>query len=159
MRTLFAFSFLIEILLALPSDQYLTHYWPICNNQMSDHIGSAHMTQESSTTFTLDWFGNENSALALNGSWTQVPAGIYFNTPEFTISVWVYPFDVTAYSRIIDFGNGENKDNIVISLSHISTFKPYAYLNNAEFVSSKMISFNEWQLLTLTFNGTYLKMY
>jgi hypothetical protein len=46
---------------------------------MNDYIGSAHMTQESSSTFTLDRFGNNNSALALNGSWTQVPAGIYFN--------------------------------------------------------------------------------
>jgi hypothetical protein len=37
--------------------------------------------------------------------------------------------------------------------------KPYVYLNYAEFVSSNSTSLAEWQLLTLTFNGTYLKMY
>ena len=61
-------------------NEYLTNYWPIENSQMLDQIGSAHMTQESLTTFTSDRFGNPNSALALNSSWTQVPQGVYFNT-------------------------------------------------------------------------------
>ncbi len=47
---------------------------------MSDHIGSSHMTQWNFTSFTADRFGNVNSALALNGEWTQVPNGYYFNT-------------------------------------------------------------------------------
>jgi hypothetical protein len=58
---------------------------------MKDLIGSADMTQGSLTSFTMDRFGNANSALALNGGWTQVPAGVYFDSIEFTISVWVYP--------------------------------------------------------------------
>jgi len=56
---------------------------------MFDVIDVAHMTQGSSTYFTTDRFGNANAALALNGGWTQVPSGIYFDTPEFTISVWI----------------------------------------------------------------------
>jgi hypothetical protein len=63
----------------LTTDQYLTHYWPISNGAMLDQIGKSHMTQGSSTFFTFfttDRFGNANSALALNGGWTQVPAGV-----------------------------------------------------------------------------------
>ena len=52
------------------TDQYLTHYWPICDGQMLDQIGMANMIQGNLTSFTLDRFGNANSALALNGGYT-----------------------------------------------------------------------------------------
>ncbi len=45
---------------------------------MLDEIGSAHMTQGALTLFGADRFGCPHSALALNGGWTQVPPGIYF---------------------------------------------------------------------------------
>jgi len=47
-----------------PNDPCLVNYWPIFDGNMSDVIGSAHMSQGSSTSFTLDRFGNANSALA-----------------------------------------------------------------------------------------------
>ena len=78
----------MKILDQLSSDQYLTHYWSFDNEQMLDQIGMAHMTQGILTKFVEDRFCNPNSALALNGGWTQVPPGVYFDTPEFTI--WVY---------------------------------------------------------------------
>ena len=81
----------------LSTDQYLTHYWPITNGTMLDTIGNSNMIQGDLTSFTLDRFGCPNAALALNGGWTQVPSGIYFNTPEFSISVWVYPQQVGGY--------------------------------------------------------------
>ena len=80
---------------------------------MNDEIGTAHMTQGSLNLFVSDRFGNANSALALNGRWTQVPSGVYFDSPEFTISVWVYPQQVGSHARIIDFGNGQASDNIL----------------------------------------------
>jgi hypothetical protein len=66
-------------------DAYLTHYWPFTNGRMNDIIGNAHMTQGAFTIFVSDRFGNSNSALNLNGGWTQVPSGIYFDAPQFTI--------------------------------------------------------------------------
>jgi hypothetical protein len=51
--------------------------------------------------FTLDIFGNENSALALNGGWTQLPPGIYFDTQEFTLLVWVQ--QVGFKGRVLEF--------------------------------------------------------
>jgi hypothetical protein len=86
--------------------QYFTHYWPIENGTMKeDVIDSKDMTQGNATNFTLDRHGKENSALALNGGWTQVPPGIYFDNPELTISVWVYPQQVGLNSKVIDFSN------------------------------------------------------
>jgi hypothetical protein len=72
-----------------PNDQFMTHYWPFCSSTMFDDIGDAHMTQGSLTTFSTDRFGNANTALNLNGGWTQVPSGFYFNAPAFTISTWI----------------------------------------------------------------------
>jgi hypothetical protein len=127
---------------------------------MNDHIGSAHMTQGSSTNFTFDRFGNTNSALALNGGWTQVPPGIYFNTTEFTISVWLYPMNVGSHARIIDFGNGAGYDNFVFSLSIQHTIQPYFLsLPLASFVSPTILPLNQWQFLVLTFNGANINMY
>jgi hypothetical protein len=148
----------------LSTDQYLTHYWPICNGTMRDVVGSADMTQGNLTSFTTDRFGNGNSALALNGGWTQVPSGIYFNTPELTMSVWVYPLSVGYYSRIIDFGNGPTADNIIFSLSNEITLQPYFQIFSGSSIiftafSNRVITQNKWQFLTATFNGTNATIY
>ena len=145
------------------TDQYLTHYWPICDGQMLDQIGSSHMTQGNLTSFTADRFGCSNSALALNGGWTQVPSGVYFDSPEFTISVWIFPQQIGSYSRIIDFGNGQS-NNIVLTLAYwffpknvfqifnISTTKLFA-------ISSQNLTLNEWQFVVATFDGTNARLY
>ena len=126
---------------------------------MLDVIGSSNMIQGNLTSFTSDRFNNPNSALALNGGWTQVPSGIYFNTPEFTISVWVYPQQVVNNSRIIDFGNGQAADNIGLTLSSGTALSPYLFIFNGSVkifvaISSRTLTLNSWQFLVATFNGT-----
>ncbi len=122
------------------------------------------MIQDISTSFIADRFGNVNSALALNGGWTLVPGGIYFSTLELTISVWVYPSSVGYNSRIIDFGNGQNADNIIFSFSQGTTCKPYFQYYSGPYglftaISPEPISQNQWQFLTATFNGTNARVY
>ena len=97
----------------------LANYWPIENSQMIDTISGANMTQGQgpSTTFVADRFGNENEALNLNGSWTQMPSGFYFNTPQFSIATWIYPKQLGSWSRLIYFGNGAYKDNVVFTIA------------------------------------------
>ena len=86
---------------------------------MSDIIGDKHMTQGVNTSFAQDRFGNLNSALALNGGWAQVPPGVYFESSEFSISVWVYPYLVNSYARAIDFGQLNTMPfNIYLSLNN-----------------------------------------
>jgi hypothetical protein len=127
---------------------------------MNDHIGSAHMTQGNLTTFTLDRFGNQNSALALNGGWTQVPAGIYFDTPEFTISVWFMPQQVSPWARLIDFGSGPGTDNIVLVLNDANNNRfPIVGFENVYLISSKPLIPYEWHHLASTFDGHTLNIY
>jgi len=142
-----------------PENQYLTNYWPIENGQMTDLIGTAHMTQGEKTTFTSDRLGNANSALALNGGWTQVPPGIYFNSPEFTVTVWVYPQEVGASSRIFDFGNGAERDNVLFTLSQHTSLKPLFGIFPVDYVSNTQLTMNQWQFLAATYNGNILRIY
>ena len=153
-----------NFLTQLSTDQYLTHYWPISNGTTNDEKGAAHMLLVSLTSFASDRFGNINSVISLNGGWTQVPSGVYFNTPEFTISVWVYPQQVVSWSRIIDFGNGQSLDNIVFALSEGTSLKPileiYSGSNKViSTISSQTLNLNQWEFLTVTFNGKNSRIY
>ena len=152
------------LLKAISTDQYLTHYWPICTAQMFDKIGFADMSQGNLTTFTSDRFGIENSALALNDGWAYVPTGIYFDSPEFTISLWIYPQKAGVWPRIIDFGNGPSGDNLILTLTDGVTLKPvlmmYARSSRVfEQSPTQALKLNEWQFLAVTFDGTYGKFY
>jgi hypothetical protein len=147
------------------TDRYLTHYWPITNGTMKDVIGSAHMTPQGNlTSFGEDRFGNLDSALALNGGWTRVPGGIYFNTPEFSISVWFYPMNVSYWARIIDFGNGPSSDNILLTLSNGNSFLPFFHIYDGinwvySAESFQEVNLSNWQLLTVTYDGKNVRIF
>ena len=148
----------------LDTDQYLAHYWPFSNADMTDSIGNAHMQQGSATTFTSDRFECPSSALNLNGGYTYIPPGIYFDTPQFTISVWIYPLSVGAWARIIDFGNGAPLDNIILSQDSDSTLLSAFHIYNGSsykgnIVSSTSLTLSQWQFLTATFNGSNSTFY
>ena len=76
------------------------------------------------TYTTFDRFGNANSALALNGGYNLIPSGIYLNTQEFSIWAWVFPQNLTKWSRIIELGNGKALDIIIFALSYDNTTRP-----------------------------------
>jgi hypothetical protein len=151
------------------TSQRLTYYWPICND-LSDQAGSAHMQQGNLlTSFTADRFGNNNSALALNGGWLQVPQGNYFDTPEFTISVWVFPQNISLHAAVFDFGNKAAQEGIALTFDSVTTsgslkptfliwIKPAINLwSHVE--SSQPLMLNKWQLLTATFDSKTMKIY
>jgi arabinan endo-1,5-alpha-L-arabinosidase len=127
---------------------------------MLDEIGSAHMTQGSLSSFAKDRFGCPNSALALNGGWTQVPPGIYFDTQEFTITVWIYPQQLGVWARVIDFGNGPALNNIFLSQYSTPTFRIYSKLIfEIEAISTNNLQTNKWQFLAVTLNHNSSRIY
>jgi hypothetical protein len=150
-------------------DQYLTHYWPFSNSQMTDQIGKSHMTQGAKTTFVADRFGCPNSALSLNQGWAQVPGGIYFNTPEITISAWIYPQQLGYWCRLIDFGNGGTKDTgfhkdaIVVPIANALTPHATFFIFSASppitTIGTSNIVLGKWQFITATYNGTTTRVY
>ena len=148
----------------LTTDQYLTHHWIFSEGTMTDSVGTANMQQGSLTTFASDRFGCPNSALNLNQGYTFVPPGIYFDTPQFTISVWVYPQLMGWWSRVIDFGNGSPMDNIFLTQDSNSNQKPALWIFDGsifkgDVTSSSPLVLNKWHMLTATFDGTHASIY
>ena len=127
---------------------------------MHDVIGMSNMTQGSSpVTFYQDRFGTPNSAINLsNKDFTQVPSGITFDSPEFTISAWVYPAGLCSWLRFIDFVNKSNEGNYISLSLKSSLFHnvfPFLsiYKNKKDIIetmSSKSLVNYQWQLLTVT---------
>jgi len=131
---------------------------------MIDKINYNDMLQGEFTNFTSDRFGCENSALAMNNGWTQIPPGVYFNTPEITITVWIFPQQFPYNARVIDFANGPWSDNIILSYSMGTSPQPYFNLfsgaTSVLYASSmNVLNLREWQFLAVAFNGTSAKIY
>ena len=126
---------------------------------MNDLIGSAHMSQGLNTKFTADRFGFPDAALDLNGGWSQVPSGIYFDTPQFSISLWIYAHKVVRTSRILAFGNGSPSDTIEINLLNLEFYISNGSTWLSGSLSSTQLAENRWQLLAVTYDGSYLNIY
>jgi hypothetical protein len=178
---------MLTLIVADPNDIYLTHHWPMCESKMIDTVGGSFydMKQVSLTSFTSDRFGNLNSALALNTGYTTISSGVYFDMPEFSISIWVNPYNPFPYSgsifsifesaRIIDFGNGPSNENIIFALDSTQsdllqtprgcptpypTFIIYDGVNKkSSVISNKPLSENTWQHLAATFDGSQMNLY
>jgi hypothetical protein len=125
------------------------------------------MSQGSSTSFTLDRFGNANSALALNGGYTQVPAGYFFNTPQFAVTAWVYPSQVGSWARIFDFciSGITFINSIQLSLTSYATNYPafVIYDQTPNIIRSSQskipLEQNKWNFITVTYNGSELSLF
>ena len=129
---------------------------------MTDIIGGAHMQKVSNTTFTSDRFGNPNSALNLNGGYTVVPAGVYFNSP-FSITLWVNPYLNESWARLIDFSNGYAVDNIALLPCKGVSNTPFFLGGTANWAfrstSSLLLNNSQWYFLTATYDGSEARIY
>ncbi len=105
----------------------------------------------------------------MNKGYTQVDQGSYFDTPEFTITVWVYPRDVGKWARAIDFYNFWRQNNVILSFDSDLSKKPSfqilsfllfsTYIKVGEVTSSSPLNDNQWQFLTTTFDGKITCLY
>ena len=131
---------------------------------MLDQIGSAHMKQGALTSFTKDRFGNANSALALNGGWTQLPnSKPYFNTPQFSATLWLYPMSMVTASWIpvIDVNDGCHVNTICFIISQTTTAPwlpsfeiwPTPLPKVAPISTLTSLAPNQWQFLAITYDS------
>ena len=64
------------------------------------------------------WAGKFGNAVKLNGAaqYVSLPAGIVSGLTDFTIACWVNPAQITAWSRMFDFGTGTTR-NMFLTVS------------------------------------------
>ena len=126
-------------------------------------IGTTNITKLSSMSYTNDRFNRTKSAALFASGYAQLSAAKYFYGGDFTISVWAR-FDYLSLinPRIIDFGNGPNKDNIFMCLTQSENIfcdvtKGATRLNNCNSVSR--LSRNVWYHLVCVLRGSVLSIY
>jgi hypothetical protein len=71
---------------------------------------------------------------------------------------------VGSYAAIVDFGNGAGVDNIIFGLTVGSNLRPYLliYSGSSGSVyaeSSQVLTNEQWQFFTATFDGTSARVY
>ena len=120
------------------------------------------------TVFAKDRYNNSDQCKAFNfgAEALQVKDGKYFNG-NFTISVWVNVSNVSKWSRIIDFGLGQNNSNIVFSSSASLSGIPGLAIYKGEGTDltqlrgkeSDRLKEGEWYHLCATLNGDTAKLF
>ncbi len=136
----------------------LINYWAF-NGNVNDLIWIAHLYGGVNAALTFDRLGRPDSALSLTNGYFKVPSGVYFTGSQFTIMVWVKVRKFSTSSRVLDFGNGADNENIVFQLSNQNTGKPKIYFKignsgSTFFVgyATKTLKLNEWQHLACGFS-------
>jgi hypothetical protein len=102
--------------------------------------------------------GSNNYALDLDGEtdFLKLPPDIYYNS-DFTFETWLYKRNNNNWSRIFDFGNGPNMQNVIVALSsgtdgHLS-FHVYNDGWNKSFSLDNATALNHWTHLTIRLTG------
>jgi hypothetical protein len=98
--------------------------------------------------------GDENYAINLDGEmdFLMLPQDTYFNS-NFTFQAWFYKRSNNNWSRIFDFGNGADINNVIVVLSKETSGKLSFHINNdaidRSFEFPDVIPLNRWTHVTL----------
>ncbi|MFZ2958395.1 MAG: LamG-like jellyroll fold domain-containing protein [Candidatus Ozemobacteraceae bacterium] len=104
------------------------------------------------------------AVLSFDGSddFAQAPSGTYFSG-DFSILAWVYVRNFSSWSRVIDFGNGPNSDNILLAITNGTSGQPNLHIFNggtaSNFTAPSAIPLNQWVHLAATLQGSTAKIY
>jgi hypothetical protein len=106
-----------------------------------------------------------SSALALDGvdDYVDVPDATWFSG-DLTVEAWVYPRAQNRWPRVIDFGNGETQNNVVLTTSAdgqgLASFVVFdAQGRSSGLQSPAPLPLNQWSHLAVTLQGTNATMF
>jgi hypothetical protein len=125
-------------------------------SNLSDVIGGSNLNGGTSYSFVSDRFGTPNSAIYFNSGYLNVPTGVYFSS-DFTFTAWIYLKSYQSSSRLFEFANGQNSDNIALSMS-MTTSQLYGFTFDgtllSQFETSAIINLNKWYFVAFVLSGT-----
>jgi hypothetical protein len=87
-----------------------------------------------------------------SANYVQANNATYFNNNSFTIQTWVYPTTLNDWSPIIDFGNGENSNNIILSNTYGTSGRPGLNIEGSLLQANATISLNGWHFVCASFD-------
>ena len=142
----------------------LIGYWPF-NGNANDESGNGNHGKVNGATLVSDRNGNVNTAYSFDGNNDYIDLGKWENGGTFTISVWVNYSKFQNNSRLLDFGNGENVNNIVIYNRGKSNYLTYYSTSMKSDLTSDIyidnfFSTNNWTNLIITLDSNKnIKLY
>lgn len=141
----------------------MVSYWPILANT-KDLITNNEMVTCVNASFVMDRFNIKNSALYLQNGYCQVKPGVYFKGNEFTFTAWVKIITIGKYCRIIDFGNGQASNNVIVSYTFGKTMNPFIrfyFINGSSSTGqcSIVVQLNKWIHFSAVFDRTVAYLY
>ena len=129
---------------------------------MKDIVRGADMYNGNNAFYTNDRFGSPNSAISLIDGYYEAPAGVYFKG-DLTISVWIRLRVQVTWAKIVDFGNGDGVENVLVSASYQAGGFPAPEIFNINIgqtlITSKPLTIGAWTHLVFTLSGTHGSFY
>ena len=134
------------------------NYWSF-DNSLSDSISGSLLYGGLNYNFVNDHLNNPLKAIRFNHGFLQMPAGDYFPNNKFTITAWVnyVSFESNDLITLIDFGNPNQNDNIILSIVPVSNQMSAIIFQNK--IKSNMIlsiaslSLNTWYHIAYVYDG------
>ncbi|CAF1104410.1 unnamed protein product [Brachionus calyciflorus] len=142
-------------------DLMLTGFWTVTEKSLKDVVNSASVSEQTNSFLVSDRFGNSESAFQVKNGFVRVANNTYFSG-EFTVTAWVKLNAYLVYQRLIDFGNGDGSDNILMVLSGATNnicFHIYKGSSLYSFDSSKVLFLDIWHHVAFTYSGNIMKIY
>lgn len=145
----------------------LVLHYPM-NGNAEDASGNGNNgTLVNGVTAAADRLGNPNGALQFNGTngHITVPAGVYFDGGDFSVSCWGRKIANNSWSRVFDFANGAPNNNVLLALTNGSTGRPSAEIHNNTVSAGQITSpsaslaTNQWELITYTWSSNAGRIY
>ena len=128
-----------------------------------DSAGDTAYTLNSAASLTA---GRDGQAVSLNGtpnSYVTVNGDLSGVSSPYSISVWIKPNDTAMWTRVYDFGTGEDKYVFLAPSSSFGDGLPRFVVKNggAEQVlmSDTRLNVGEWNNIVVTYDGTTTVMY
>ena len=136
------------------------------NSNVQDNSGNSQDATAKGEKYGDDRNGKANSTFDMNGfnGYITLPENLQIQG-DFTVSAWVKMDKHKYLSRLIEWGNGSNKDNIVLGLSSNKSGKPFMQIykgqgrDNTELIASEALALNTWVHLVYLLEGNQAKIY
>lgn len=144
-------------------DQGLINEWTF-NNTLLDSVQCNDLTMYPNASF-LQVSTNPPvySGYVPASGYFAAPSDVYFNG-DFTVTSLVNVLSVRTWSRLIDFGNGPERDSVQIDLSvGTSGFPTIGVFNYSRYPplqqASQPMPLNKWVHIASVLNGTWASLY
>ena len=98
----------------------------------------------------------------VDGDYLDVGPGYDGLAAGMTFTVWAYPTAANQWSHMLDLGNGENSDNIVVGRWGTTSglaFHNWSGANHGAVNAPGQLVLNQWQMLGVSVTGKSVKLY